>query len=145
MRQPNPPSDHRKSRGEELRNIGEDLHEGPDGKPDPTPASLHSRHGKLLFVQLEDRLRLTIHLGMTGWLHYFQDIKDEPIHDRLLITFDNGNRLAYSDQRMFGRIGLAEDPHSLSREKSLGPDALDLNQLVRRTGVEPANVCTTGP
>ena len=104
-----------------------------------------SRHGKLLFVQLEDRLRLTIHLGMTGWLHYFQDIKDEPIHDRLLVTFDNGNRLAYSDQRMFGRIGLAEDPHSLSREKSLGPDALDLNQLVRRTGVEPANVCTTGP
>ena len=41
MRQPNPPSDHRKSRGEELRNIGEDLHKGPDGKPDPTPASLH--------------------------------------------------------------------------------------------------------
>ena len=25
-----------------------------------------SRHGKLLFVQLEDRLWLTIHLGMTG-------------------------------------------------------------------------------
>lgn len=86
-----------------------------------------SRHGKLLFVQLEDRLWLTIHLGMTGWLHYFRDIKDEPIHDRLLVTFDNGNHLAYSDQRMFGRIGLAEDPYILTREKGLGPDALDLN------------------
>lgn len=86
-----------------------------------------SRHGKLLFVELENRLWLTIHLGMTGWLNCFQDIKDEPIHDRLLITFDNGNHLAYSDQRMFGRVGLAEDPHLLTREKGLGPDALGLN------------------
>jgi formamidopyrimidine-DNA glycosylase len=86
-----------------------------------------SRHGKLLFVQLEDGLWLTIHLGMTGWLRYFQDIEDEPIHDRLLVTFDNGNHLAYRDQRMFGRVGLAEDPHILSREKGLGPDVLDLN------------------
>jgi formamidopyrimidine-DNA glycosylase len=86
-----------------------------------------SRHGKLLFVQLEDRLWLTIHLGMTGWLHYFRDIEDEPIYDRLLVTFDNGNHLAYSDQRMFGRVGLAEDPHLLSRKKDLGPDVLNLN------------------
>ena len=64
---------------------------------------------------------------MTGWLTYFRDIKDEPIHDRVLVTFDNGFHLAYSDQRMFGRIGLAEDPYLLSREKSLGPDALDLS------------------
>lgn len=85
-----------------------------------------SRHGKLLFVQLEDRLWLTIHLGMS-WLHYFQDIEDEPIHDRRLVTFDNGNHLAYSDQRMFGRVGLVEAPHLLSREKGLGPDVLDLN------------------
>lgn len=86
-----------------------------------------SRHGKILFVQLEDRLWLTIHLGMTGWLHYFQDIKAEPIHDRLLITFDNENHLAYGDQRMFGRIGLVEDPPSFIQGKNLGPDALDLN------------------
>jgi formamidopyrimidine-DNA glycosylase len=86
-----------------------------------------SRHGKLLFVQLEDRLWLAIHLGMTGWLHYFQDIRDEPAHDRLLVAFDNGNHLAYSDQRMFGRVGLTKGPHLLSREKGLGPDVLDLN------------------
>jgi formamidopyrimidine-DNA glycosylase len=74
-----------------------------------------------------------------------QDIEDEPIHDRLLVIFDNGNHLAYSDPRMFGRIGLAQDPHLLSKEKGLGPDAPNLNPTVflelmqkRRGIIKPA-------
>lgn len=88
-----------------------------------------SRHGKLLFIKLEDDLWLTVHLGMTGWMYYFQNVSNKPAYDRLIITFSNENHLAYSDQRMFGRIGLTVDPKLLVMEKRIGPDVLDLDLI----------------
>jgi formamidopyrimidine-DNA glycosylase len=86
-----------------------------------------SRHGKLLFMKLEESLWLALHLGMTGWLYYFQDIEDEPAYNRLMITFDGDTHLAYSDQRMFGRLALTEHPRLFSSQKGLGPDVLELS------------------
>lgn len=86
-----------------------------------------ARHGKFIFMKLEDDLWLALHLGMTGWLHYFQNIEDDPAHDRLMITFTNGYHLAYSDQRLFGRWSMTEEPRLFASQKGLGPDVLELS------------------
>ena len=45
------------------------------------------RHGKYLFVELDDGYWLVLHFGMTGHLKYFKDMEKDPPYDRLLITF----------------------------------------------------------
>ena len=82
------------------------------------------RHGKRLFLELEEDLWLTIHLGMTGKLIYLQKEEDEPAHIRLLIRFQNRCRLAFDDLRIFGEAGLAESPAAFLAEGKTGPDAL---------------------
>lgn len=88
------------------------------------------RHGKRLFLELNDDLWLTIHLGMTGKLIYLQEGEAEPAHTRLLIRFQNGCRLAFDDLRIFGEVGLTESPSIFLAEARAGPDAL----LVDREG-----------
>jgi formamidopyrimidine-DNA glycosylase len=96
-----------------------------------------ARHGKLLFMKLEDDLWLALHLGMTGWMYYFRNMKEEPVHDRLLITFAGGAHLAYSDQRLFGRWTITKQPRLFVNQMGLGPDVLGLTlsafvELMRR-------------
>jgi formamidopyrimidine-DNA glycosylase len=82
------------------------------------------RHGKRLFLELEEDLWLTLHLGMTGWLIY-QDMGEvEPAHTRMLIRFQNGRRLAFDDLRIFGEVGLTESPSIFLMEGKIGADAL---------------------
>jgi formamidopyrimidine-DNA glycosylase len=83
------------------------------------------RHGKYLFVKLDDGHWLTLHFGMTGYLKYFKRMEKKPPHDRLLIRFSNGYHLAYSCQRKLGEIGLIDDTETFIRERHLGPDAMD--------------------
>lgn len=99
------------------------------------------RHGKRLFIRLREDLWLTLHLGLTGYLAYFQDPKDEPDHCRLLISFQNGCCLAYSDLRMFGEVGLTRHPDVFLGRKKIGPDTLQINRsdfleiMVGRRGI----------
>ena len=85
------------------------------------------RHGKNLFVGLDDDSWLLLHFGMTGSLEYFRDMDRGPPHDRLLISFENLYHLAFDDARMFGKVALVEDPDGFIREKKLGPDSLELD------------------
>jgi len=85
------------------------------------------RHGKNLFVGLDGGGWLLIHFGMTGDLEYFEDLDQDPAHDRFLISFDNGYHLAFDDQRMFGKVDLIEDLEEFVRRKKLGPDLLELD------------------
>lgn len=84
------------------------------------------RHGKNLFVGLDGGW-LLMHFGMTGDLKYFEDLDQDPPHDRFLISFDNGYHLAFEDQRMFGKVDLIEDLEEFVRERKLGPDSLELD------------------
>lgn len=84
------------------------------------------RHGKWLFVELDDGNWLVLHFGMTGFLKYFKDEGNEPAHSRLLIQFSNGYHLAYDSQRKLGEIDLIEDVEHFISEHDLGPDALGL-------------------
>ena len=85
------------------------------------------RHGKNLFVRLDDGGWMLMHFGMTGSLAYFESPDDEPPHSRLLFAFENGHHLAFDDARMFGKVDLIEGPEAYARDKELGPDPLDLD------------------
>lgn len=83
------------------------------------------RHGKHLFAALDDGRWLRLHFGMTGRLAYFKDLDDDPAHDRVRFDFVNGYHLAFDDQRLFGQVGLIEDPDAFIAAQGLGPDAMD--------------------
>jgi formamidopyrimidine-DNA glycosylase len=85
------------------------------------------RHGKRLFLRLGEDLWLAIHLGMSGDFEYYQGHRREPHHTRLLISFEDGNHLAFIDPRLFGEVSLTRDPESFLKEKKIGPDALQLD------------------
>ena len=85
------------------------------------------RHGKRLFLRLQDDLWLTLHLGLTGRLVYLQAREDQPLHTRLLVSFQNDCRLAFDDPRIFGEVGLTKSPSIFLTERKIGPDALQLN------------------
>jgi formamidopyrimidine-DNA glycosylase len=85
------------------------------------------RHGKNLFVELDDGGWMLMHFGMTGDLAYFENPDDEPPHSRVLFTFENGYHLALDDGRMFGKVDLIAGPEDFARERELGPDPLKLD------------------
>lgn len=86
-----------------------------------------SRHGKYLFVRTDVDRSVVFHFGMTGYLRYFKDLENDPDHDRLLITFDNGYHLAFVCQRLLGGIYLTDSKEDFIRMKQLGPDALRID------------------
>lgn len=83
------------------------------------------RYGKYLFGKLDNGLFLTMHFGMTGYLHY--DNQNSSKYPRLLIKFSGGNYLAFDDARKFGKLSLTPDPEEFIESKGLGPDALEVN------------------
>lgn len=83
------------------------------------------RHGKHLFIALDDGTWVAMHFGMTGRLLYFKSLRDDPEHDRLRLDLDNGYHLAFDDTRMIGRVRLISDPDDFITIERLGPDALD--------------------
>jgi formamidopyrimidine-DNA glycosylase len=85
------------------------------------------RHGKHLFVELDDGRWLLLHFGMTGSLKYYKDADEEPTHARILISLGSGYHLAFDDQRLFGKVDLIEDPDSYVEEHKLGLDPLALD------------------
>jgi len=86
------------------------------------------RHGKRLFLRLQDDLWLTLHLGLTGRLVYLQAQVAKPRHTRVLVSFQNGRCLAFDDPRIFGEVGLTKSPSIFLAERKTGPDALQLNR-----------------
>ncbi len=83
------------------------------------------RHGKHLLVRLARGGWLTLHFGMTGGISYFENLADDPPYDRIRLDFEGGRHLAYTNRRMLGRVGLADDADQFIAAEELGPDALD--------------------
>lgn len=80
------------------------------------------RRGKYLLLGF-DRHTLLIHLRMSGDLRV--DTITSPVlgHDRFLLEFSDGARLAFNDPRKFGRVWLAADPQEILGR--LGPEPLE--------------------
>lgn len=78
------------------------------------------RYGKHLVLELDGGLKLAIHLGMTGHLHWGGE---RGPHTRARLVLDRGEVL-YDDPRMFGRLELSEAlPERIAR---LGPEPLEI-------------------
>lgn len=84
-----------------------------------------ARHGKHLFVRLDDGGWTVFHFGMTGRLAAYKDEADEPRHSRIRFDFADGGHLSYVNQRLLGEVDAVEDRAAFVAAKGLGPDALD--------------------
>jgi formamidopyrimidine-DNA glycosylase len=74
-----------------------------------------------------DGVVLVIHLGMTGQLlHKLPEDPERP-HTHVVLSFDNGTELRYSDPRRFGRLLLGTEAELVAARKlpRLGPEPLD--------------------
>jgi formamidopyrimidine-DNA glycosylase len=87
-----------------------------------------NRRGKYIVMHLDEGY-LLIHLRMSGDLRVEPDLDEtgEAIpfrkHDRMVLTFADGYRLAFFNPRKFGRVWLTDDlDHLLGK---LGPEPLD--------------------
>jgi formamidopyrimidine-DNA glycosylase len=95
------------------------------------------RHGKHLFVCVDEDLWLRLHFGMTGSLQYFKHAEQAPPpssaevsagrYARVVFVFANNYRLAFDDQRMFGEIALIKKVDEFLKKRGLGPDALEID------------------
>lgn len=84
------------------------------------------RHGKKLFLRLDDHQTLLIHLGMSGRIDVTPpDAKLEP-HTHVTITLDSGLQIRHRDPRRFGGLWHFPDyAAALEKETArIGPDAL---------------------
>lgn len=82
-----------------------------------------SRRGKFVVIHLDGRT-LLFHLRMSGDLRVdLPPITDPQPHDRLLLNFKDGSRLAFNDARKFGRVWLVQSPESIF--SNLGPEPFD--------------------
>ncbi len=80
------------------------------------------RRGKFILVNLAPKT-LLIHLRMSGDLRVEEMGQPVQTHDRLLLNFEDGARLVFSDTRKFGRVWLVDDPDTVVCR--LGPDPFD--------------------
>ena len=85
-----------------------------------------TRHGKYILVNLGQRY-LVMHFGMTGDLEYYNKKDNEPKFSKVIFHFNNDNNLAYTSQRMFGRLDIAESIEDFIEKKKLGPDAFKMS------------------
>lgn len=83
------------------------------------------RHGKHLMAKIADDGWLTLHFGMTGALEFVRNGEEVPPYTRVHFDFSDDGRLAYTNKRMLGHVGLVEDAADFIAAEKLGPDALD--------------------
>jgi len=87
------------------------------------PWTAIKRHGKYLWVELQDSWRILFHLRMTGQLVLG---KQPGIgRCRLVMNFSNGEMLSFYDQRRFGEVRLLTPGDQQLSAGPLGPDALE--------------------
>lgn len=106
------------------------------------------RRAKNILINLSGNKTILVHMKMTGHLLYGKYkaitddqlritnwiplVKDNPLNDpynrfvHFILTFSNGNHLAFSDARKFGKITLLDTKtaHNSKHLKSIGPDPL---------------------
>jgi formamidopyrimidine-DNA glycosylase len=83
------------------------------------------RHGKHLMARLDRGGWLVLLFGMTGALHFVQDLDKEPPFSRVRLDFTHDGHLAYTNKRMIGHVDVVDDAEKFIAREKLGPDALD--------------------
>lgn len=90
------------------------------------------RHGKFLFIELDQGATLISHLGMSGrWLFHADPPARLLPHVHVRIAFADGSELWFQDPRRFGLLRLATTAR-LFQDRALaglGPDPIDMPDL----------------
>jgi len=81
-----------------------------------------SRHGKHLFLKVDDTGSLRLHFGMTGHLVFREQDAEIPEYSRVVFHFDD-NFLAFVCIRRLGEVEYIEDIQEFIKERDLGVDA----------------------
>ncbi|MGH7249547.1 MAG: DNA-formamidopyrimidine glycosylase [Minisyncoccia bacterium] len=88
------------------------------------------RRAKNILINLNNRKTILVHLKMTGHLLY-GDYKKDPINRfiHFTATFNNGEKLYFSDMRKFGKITLLDTKvaHESLHLNNIGPEPLEKN------------------
>ncbi len=83
-----------------------------------------SRRGKYIIILTSDRIKIIIHLRMTGKLIYrSREIKTNK-HTRATLVFQDGSALLFDDVRTFGRIEIYRAEDIVAAIETLGPEPL---------------------
>ena len=80
------------------------------------------RRGKFIRLTLEPDT-LLLHLRMSGDIRVESALEPLQTHDRLILNFEDGQRMVFNDTRKFGRVWLLRDPDEVLGK--LGPEPLD--------------------
>lgn len=94
------------------------------------------RHGKLMWIDVDDGQGLLVRLGMTGRL--VVEPPDAPLapHTHVRVPLDDGGELRYVDARRFGEVVRFATAAERDEERArMGPDALTLDAEGRRRAV----------
>ncbi len=107
-----------------------------------------NRKGKFWWIETSGPA-LCGHLGMSGWVRELgeptirlrehgqapmDDPKGRPRFLKLMLTGENGRRIAMTDGRRLARLWLSDDPSTDRRIAALGPDALEAMRSTNELG-----------
>ena len=82
------------------------------------------RHGKFMFVELQNGHWMVLHFGMTGDLKYYKNEEERPEYELVAFKFANGYQLDYIMTRKLGEVRVIEDISKFVDERELGPDVM---------------------
>jgi formamidopyrimidine-DNA glycosylase len=85
------------------------------------------RRGKYILIDLDNKLLLVVHLGMTGQLRLVDAEAPLETHTHAVFTLDDSRHVRYRDPRRFGRLLLGTEESLLASKKfpRLGPEPID--------------------
>ncbi len=92
------------------------------------------RRGKYILVRLSGEEVMIVHLRMTGRLWVKPVRYRRAIHDRFILSLDDGRRLVLVDPRQFARVERTTADHLEEHPglRKLGPDALTIGHATLR-------------
>ena len=88
-----------------------------------------SRRGKLVLIDLEGELGMSVHLRMTGHLSIEDPVAPYRTHTHVTATLEGGEELRFVDPRRFGRVELRTraDRAATPFLQALGPEPTDVD------------------
>jgi formamidopyrimidine-DNA glycosylase len=88
------------------------------------------RRGKFLLFFLDDARLLVVNPMLTGRFHWVEASAKQAPRTGVVIAFDDGHDLRYSDQRRMGRFYLVDREHldAIPQWSKLGPDAMEISE-----------------
>lgn len=105
------------------------------------------RHGKFLIFATDDDRLLVVNPMLTGRFHWAEPSERRRPMTALVLGFQDGHQLRYSDQRRMGRWYLvaADDLASVPQFAELGPDAMAVeeDEFVKRLARHAGQIKST--